>query len=133
MKLISGFYIVITALALAQCQREPYREGGRLYAVHCANCHGENGEGLGALIPPIAGSDYLKQHRQQLACLLVNGMKDSVQVNGKWYSGQPMPENKSLSPIHVTNILNFINNSWGNAFGEFSLEEVQTSLNACEN
>lgn len=125
--------MAVMAFALAQCQREPYREGGRLYAAHCANCHGENGQGLGELIPPIAGSDYLKQQRQHLACLLVNGMKDSVQVNGKWYSGQPMPENKSLSAVHVTNILNFISNSWGNANGEFSLEEVQTSLKDCGN
>jgi len=133
MKIKLVIILAITALALAQCQREPYREGGRLYAAHCANCHGENGQGLGELIPPIAGSDYLKQQRAQLACLLVNGMKDSMQVNGKWYSGQPMPENKSLSPVHVTNILNFINNSWGNAHGEFSLEEVQVSLKGCDN
>ena len=78
-----------------------------MYTAHCANCHGDQGQGLGALIPPLANADYMVKNRSQLACILVNGLNDTIVVNGKEYSGQPMPANAELSEIHIANILNY--------------------------
>jgi mono/diheme cytochrome c family protein len=113
------------------CQRDPYREGSRLYAVHCSNCHGENGQGLGELIPPLAQADFITLHRDELACILVNGLNDTIVVNGKTYFGQAMPANRELSDIQVTNILNFIQHSWGNPKQDFTLENVRALLSRC--
>jgi mono/diheme cytochrome c family protein len=113
---------------LSRCQKNPYQEGGRLYSVHCANCHGEDGKGLGTLIPPLAGADYLSAQRLRLPCIVVNGLSDTIKVNGVVYGGQPMPANSLLTDIQVTNVLNYINNSWGNNLPDFTLQEVRGML-----
>jgi mono/diheme cytochrome c family protein len=114
------------------CQRDPYREGARLYGLHCANCHGDQGQGLGELIPPLAQADYLAQHRDRLACILVKGLADTIVVNNKTYAGQPMPPNANLSDVQVSNILNYIHNNWGNQLPDFQLEEVRRALQNCQ-
>jgi cytochrome c551 len=131
MKVIYIWPLLAVVWMLSDCQRAPYQEGERLYTAHCANCHGEQGQGLGALIPPLAGSDYMQKNASKLACILVKGLSEEIVVNGKTYSGQPMPANETLTDIHVSNILNYINNSWGNHNGEVSLEAVRTMLKDC--
>ena len=37
-----------------------------------------------------------------------------------------------LSDIQITNLLNYINNSWGNANPAFSYEEVTEILSKCK-
>jgi len=113
---------------LSKCQRNPYQEGGRLYSVHCANCHGEDGKGLGSLIPPLAGSDYLVSQRSKLICIITNGLSDTITVNGIVYGGQAMPANPQLTDIQVTNVLNYINHTWGNNHPDFTLQEVRGAL-----
>ena len=49
---------------LPGCFTNKQHQGERLYVQHCSGCHGEQGQGLGTLIPPLAGSDYLAQHRE---------------------------------------------------------------------
>ena len=107
-----------------------FREGERLYSANCANCHMDDGVGLSALIPPLAGSDYLVEHRERLPCILRHGLRDSIRVNGKLFNEQ-MPGVPTLSDIQVTNLLNYINNSWGNRNGAFRLDEVRTALGKC--
>ena len=126
-------YMILPLLFLIACQNNsPFFEGKHLYGVHCANCHGEAGVGLGALIPPLAGSDYLQINRSGLPCLLKAGLKDTIIVNGVTYEGQPMPANGLLSDIQITNILNYIGNSWGNQLPNFRLDEVQQGLKSCK-
>lgn len=123
----SGLFALFLVTA---CQPNPYKEGERLYKVNCSNCHMDHGEGLNALIPPLAGADYLKNNRDQLPCLVVHGIHDTIVVNGKVYAEQ-MPGVESLSEIQVANILNFVNTSWGNQNQPFMIEEVRTSLKKC--
>jgi mono/diheme cytochrome c family protein len=113
------------------CEQQPYQIGKRLYQVHCANCHMDNGAGLGALIPPLAGSDYLQTQREQLPCLIRHGLQDTIVVNGKIYAEQ-MPGNKVLSEVQITNVLNYVLQNWGNQEPPFSLEEVNNALNQCQ-
>lgn len=117
--------------AIMGCKQGEYQQGERLYKANCANCHMDRGEGLGALMPPLAGADYLEKNRESLACIVRLGLKDSIQVNGKWYDEQ-MPAAKHLSDVQVTNILNYVLTSWGNAQPPLRLDEVRESLKACE-
>ncbi len=38
-----------------------YSAGALVYQSHCQNCHGMNGEGLAALIPPLTDTSSLKR------------------------------------------------------------------------
>ncbi|TNE64501.1 MAG: c-type cytochrome [Bacteroidetes bacterium] len=119
------------ASTLPACEDNTYQEGARLYQQHCANCHLDDGAGLGALIPPLANSDFLEKHRDALPCILKYGLRDTIMVNGTRYAEQ-MPGVPTLSSIHVTNILNYINHSWGNAHPPYRLDEVKRLLEQCK-
>lgn len=113
------------------CQANPYAEGERLYKTHCANCHMDDGSGLSALIPPLAGADFLKSHRERLPCILKYGLKDTIRVNDVSYA-EEMPGVPTLSEVHITNILNYVNHSWGNDQPVYRLDEVQQLLKQCD-
>ena len=98
---------------------------------NCATCHGEKGEGLRSLYPPIANADYLKLHRSELSCIIKKGMTKPIVVNGKNFH-MPMPAAEKLNAVEIHNILNFICNSWGNELGYFTPKEVEAQLEKCQ-
>ena len=91
----------------------------------------ETGEGLAGLIPPLAGADYLAKNRDKLACIIRYGLEDTITVNGRVFT-EKMDGMPGLSDIQITNLLNYINNSWGNANPAFSYEEVTEILSKCK-
>lgn len=122
---------LISAFSIVQgCEPNNFKNGERLYKTYCANCHMETGEGLSALIPSLAKSDFMASNRDRLPCIIRYGLQDTIQVNGKIYAEQ-MPSMPSLSEIQITNLLNFVNSSWGNKNDVYSLEEVIALLEKC--
>jgi len=117
-------------LQIFACQPNVYQGGERIYTKYCANCHMDNGEGLSALIPTLAKSDFLAPNRDKLPCIILHGIKDTIVVNGKTYA-EEMPAMPTLSDIQITNVLNFINSSWGNQQEPYKLEEVRALLERC--
>ncbi len=107
------------------------REGKRIYKIHCANCHMDDGSGLSALIPPLAQADYLVKNRDKLPCNLRHGLQDTIVVNGKIYAEQ-MPGVEKLSYIDITNVLNYINTNFGNQNPPYHPEAVRDLLLPCE-
>ena len=130
-RILFGNLLLLLSFLFFQCQPNLHREGERLYKTHCANCHMDNGEGLGALIPPLAGADYLGKNREKLPCLVKYGIKDSIVVNGKIYA-EEMLGVPTLSDVHITNVLNYINSNWGNSLQPYQLDEVRASLEKCK-
>jgi len=124
------FLLFFLTVGCFSCEQQPYQMGERLYKKHCANCHMDGGEGLAGLIPPLAGSDYLLQNRDNLACIIRYGLQDTLVVNGKFYA-EIMAGNDQLSDIHIANITNFILQSWGNNGPVLRFEEVEASLKTC--
>jgi len=128
-KILLPFFLVYTLLS--SCEQQPYQMGERLYKTHCANCHMDGGEGLGALIPPLKGADYLAIHRDQLACIIRYGLKDTIQVNGETYAEQ-MVANDKLNDIQIANVVNYVLQSWGNNLKPMTFVEVKAGLDACK-
>ncbi len=124
------FFLLSLLLCCVGCERSPYQDGARIYKNYCANCHMDSGEGLGALIPPVAAADYLVKNHDQLPCLIRYGLQDSIMVNGKIYA-EKMPPAAQLSDIDITNVLNYVNTHLGNNNRIFTLTEVRASLEKC--
>jgi mono/diheme cytochrome c family protein len=119
------------SLLLSGCFSNSRNQGERLYATNCASCHGDQGQGLARLIPPLAGADYLATHRDELPCLLRHGQSHAIVVNGVSYQ-QVMPGNAQLSPSQLTNLLNYIESHWGNQSpAPRTIPEVQQQLQLC--
>lgn len=104
--------------------------GERLYAQHCSNCHKQNGEGLARLIPPLKGTD-LPERDSLIACIIKNGLKEEIMVNGVMYN-QPMPANLHLTNLEIAEISTYLHNQF---FGEtflVTIESVNKALSHCE-
>lgn len=114
------------------CHQNPYSRGESLYESLCASCHGSNGLGLNNLIPPIAGSDYWNNNQEKLPCIIRYGMTNPVTVNGIRYDMQSMPANPDLEEGDIANIINFINNKWGNKEIYIAPEKANELLLDCK-
>lgn len=104
--------------------------GRQLYMTHCSSCHQPDGKGLAKLFPPLAGSDYLDAHFEEVPCIIRNGIKGEVTVNGVVYN-QPMPGIPSLKPLDIAEITTYIYNSWGQEKGIVNVKDVEKMLEGC--
>jgi mono/diheme cytochrome c family protein len=87
----------------------------------------DGGEGLRQLIPPLAGADYLRDNPEAVVKGIRYGMEGPMLVNGVIYN-QPMPGNKELSEFQIVNIVNYINQAWGNDYGTITVEDTRKWL-----
>ncbi|MEN0050399.1 MAG: cytochrome c, partial [Bacteroidota bacterium] len=84
--MLRTIFILIFPLAFfITCQENPYQQGYYLYQNYCANCHMDDGSGLGKNIPTIVGADYIAKNRIQLPCIIHQGLEDTIVVNGITY------------------------------------------------
>lgn len=134
--LIIGSFLM-AVLIIASCQDEQqvdynryYSAGAAVYQSHCQNCHGDKGEGLAALIPPLTDTLFLRTNKHQIACYLENGLKGKITVNNKEFDGV-MPST-SLSPIEIAQVLTYVTNSFGNKGGLINNDEVAKDLKGCK-
>jgi nitrite reductase (NO-forming) len=87
--------------------------GKQVFMQTCFVCHGANGEGVPAQIPPLAKSDYLLADADRSIRIVLQGMVGEVEVNGKKYNGTMLPLN-NLTDDEIANVLTFVRGSFGN-------------------
>jgi mono/diheme cytochrome c family protein len=128
--IVAGFCLPL--LSACTGVQNPYGEGEMLYKAKCANCHIEDGSGVGELVPPLAKADYLKTADLDVACIIRNGMKGKITVNGIVYESEMPPHNK-LSEVEIANIVNYVHNAWGNRRDYIPLQQIKNKLADCKN
>lgn len=106
-------------------------EGKRLYNLHCANCHQQNGTGLAKLYPPLKDSEYLMTHRQESICGIRHGQKGEIVVNGVSYN-QEMPSNFLLTNLEIAEIATYVYTEFADTVQIITINEVQKILSLCE-
>jgi len=89
-----------------------------------------DGIGLESVIPTLVDSDYLQEDPLRTVCIIRNGLKDTIRVNGRDFT-QPMAAIPQLSDFEITNILNYIHTSWGNELPYVTLRQVRERLAEC--
>ena len=106
---------VFSAVAFIQpaSMAKSIANGKNVYTNNCMNCHMEDGKGLESAFPPIAKSDFLKRPPKDLINVILKGQSGEIKVNGVLYNGM-MPAQDYLSDEEIADVLNYINNSWGN-------------------
>jgi len=133
---VLSFLAIIAIIISCQSQEDidlqNYMSSGRdIYKTRCQNCHGENGEGLGQLAPPLTDTVFLKANKNRLACLIRNGSNESITIHGKVYK-EKMPAFPELADIDVAQVMVFVTNSFGNKQGYIPYTKVSTQLQNCK-
>lgn len=113
--------VVKSTINLAEAQQKLFTEGRQQYLSVCAGCHGNNGEGIQRLAPPLAGSEWVLGDERRLALLVLHGIEGPIDVAGKRYDTPEiltvMPSHSTLDDGSITSILIYIRNEWGNNAG----------------
>lgn len=97
--------------------------GKEVYDAQCITCHMEKGEGIEGVFPPVAKSDYLMADKNRSIKQILEGASGEMTVNGKTYNGE-MPA-IDLTDEQVSDVLNYVRNSWGNKGAAVTPAEVK--------
>ena len=86
-----------------------------------------DGSGLKGNIPALSASLKSVEINDQV-CYILNGINaDSLGV-----AMNVMPKFEKLTPVELTNIINYINQEWNTPFQEISMAKVSTLSEACK-
>ena len=86
--------------------------GKETYIAYCISCHMEQGEGIDGVYPPLAKSDYLMADKKRSIQQVLHGVTGEIKVNGKVYNMEMT--GFDLSDQEVSDVLNYVRNSFGN-------------------
>ena len=93
--------------------QESLKRGEQVYVANCQSCHMAKGEGIPGAFPPLAKSDYLMKDQKRAISSVVHGVSGEITVNGAKYM-MDMPAQSHLSDQEVADVVNYIQNNWGN-------------------
>jgi mono/diheme cytochrome c family protein len=99
--------------------------GKEVYTNYCLSCHMENGAGIESVYPPLAKSDYLMADKKRSIKQIRSGISGEIKVNGVTYNSEMT--GFDLSDEEVSDVLNYIRNSWGNKGEAVKPEEVKAA------
>ena len=99
--------------------------GKEVYTAYCLSCHMEQGEGIESVYPPVAKSDYLMADKKRSIQQVLYGVSGEIKVNGVVYTGEMT--GFDLSDQEVSDVLNYIRNSWGNKGEAVKPEDVKAA------
>lgn len=110
--------------------RQYFNNGRRLYLDNCSNCHQKDGTGLARLYPPIKDSDFFQKDPGRTVCIIRNGQRGEIIVNGITYN-QPMPSNPGLSNLEIAELTTYLYGIWGEDDSLFSPSQVVEMSERC--
>lgn len=106
------------------------QRGRALYQYYCANCHGDEGEGLRRLIPPMHAREMTDPLR--LVCAIRNGKRGPVIIGDMEYNGWMLPF-RDMQADEIRDILNYVRFTFDPDFEgpELRLPEVMELMETC--
>jgi mono/diheme cytochrome c family protein len=126
---VGALTIVCAMLSFSPVQKFDLKasigRGAEVYTAQCMSCHMDKGEGLEGVYPPLAKSDYLAADKKRSIEQVLHGVTGEIKVNGKTYNGE-MIGFDMLSDTEISDVLNYIRNSFGNKGEAVTPEEIKS-------
>jgi mono/diheme cytochrome c family protein len=130
-------FVFLILISLFSCKsaselksEQYFVEGYQLYTTYCANCHQADGKGMSNLYPPLANTPILSD-KSAVACIIKNGMKGTISVNGKAFN-RPMPANPKLTELEIAEIVSYVSMKFGKDSLYTPIDIVQNALKNCK-
>jgi len=114
-----------SARARSAAKPQTMQRGAQVYADHCAECHGDRGEGAPPAYPPLAGNPSMNAAvaANAIKALLNGGYAPVTRANARPY-GMP-PFYGKLNDQEVAAVLTYVRASWDNAGAPVSAVDVE--------
>lgn len=112
--------------------KKQFPKGLQVFQNICKTCHGDDGNGIASLAPPLNQSSWVVGDKRKLIAIVLYGLTGPVTVNNKIYkapeiSGE-MPglnTNDELNEEDIAQVLSFIRKNWSNKAGIISVKDVE--------
>ena len=103
------------------------RAGAKLYDNHCAQCHGDSGQGVAGAYPALAGNRAVTMvSTDNLVQIILNGGYAPATAGNPRPFGMP-PFMLVLSDTEVANLLTYLRSAWGNQASQVTSFDVNRS------
>ena len=114
--------VIIGCQSEESLTHEQYVVNGQLlYEEHCANCHGQKGEGLKKLYPSMTNNASLKDV-SALTCLILNGRENN---------GAVMPANAKLYDLDIAQLTTYLQYTFLNADTIVTADAIKRYRSSC--
>jgi mono/diheme cytochrome c family protein len=109
---------------IEQADARLFQRGAQIYGDRCASCHGDQGEGVSAIYPALAGNRAvtLSSPHNLVQMVRHGGFAPSTAGNPQPF-GMP-PFEQALGNDEVAAVATYVRQSWGNAAAPVSALEV---------
>jgi len=109
-----------------------FPRGLALFRTVCQTCHGEDGNGVKSLAPPLNYSNWVTGDKNKLIPIVLYGLTGPVKVQGVNY-GPPeingdMPgvgNNKEFTDEDLAQVMSYIRGAWSNGADKVTAAEVK--------
>jgi mono/diheme cytochrome c family protein len=124
LRAMAAYLMALPGEPVAAATEVDLKGGARLYEKHCADCHGERGEGAAGIYPRLAGNRAvsLATPVNLARIVLEGGFAPTTAANPRPF-GMP-PFATVLSNQEIAEILTYLRNSWGNRAAPVGAVEV---------
>ena len=123
------YFVLLFKISLNLFTKKPLKEslldGKEIYNDFCAQCHLEDGKGVKGIYPPLAKSDFLVNVNRTISSIKY-GLKGPITVNGEKYNSIMISQ--GLDDEEISDVVNYILNSWGNSTDKLITEEIVASI-----
>jgi mono/diheme cytochrome c family protein len=98
--------------------------GQKIYEQTCLTCHQADAGGVPNMTPPLQKSPYVQGPSVKLIGIVLNGLKDGVEIEGETYSN-PMPAFSTvLKDQEIADVLTYLRSHFGNKAGPITVAQV---------
>ncbi len=107
--------------------KKKFPRGAEIFRNICQTCHGDDGNGIAGLAPPLNQSSRVTGDKRKLISIVLYGLTGPVVVNNKVYNYGEMPGlagNKEFGEKDIAQLLSFIRKNWSNKEADVSEEDV---------
>ena len=122
-RIIAAVLLFLSVILSVRCSSK-FAHGERAYNRYCADCHMEDGKGVGEIYPSLLKSGHISDPRV-LTCIIKYGYNDTSTV-------MQMNAIEGISDIDITNIINYMTNDLMRKEGEVLIQNIQDHINNCE-
>lgn len=99
---------------------------GEGFYPQCAACHGQSGQGIDGLAPPLAGAHWVTGPPEWLGRIILQGINGPLEVKGETWQGVMPPHGhlEALDDATLAGLMTYLRRSWGNKADPVSQQQA---------